>query len=151
MQRRGILTCKQLRVLALASRGLSLAQVAEALGVSRQDASVALHRARRNLEKALETLEAYYAASSPVLVEAAPGETVGEVASRLLEAADRAGVRLPLGRAEVALLLRGLLRGRLDGDRVTEETCIALGPEALPLVVDCGLASALRSPGGEGC
>ena len=140
----GLLTRKQVLVLALRRAGLGASEIARLLGVTRQDVSSSIKRAERNARRALETLEAFYAASSPVLVRAAPGETLEALAEQLLREADRAGVQLPLGRAELLTYLRGLLAPRLREGRLREPACIATGPNNLPLTVPCSLVEAIE-------
>jgi Tfx family DNA-binding protein len=136
----GLLTEKQLLVLALSARGVSVSRIAGLLGVSRQDVSVALRRARRNVEAARETLEAFHAAAAPV-ARLPPGSTLPETASIVLGAADSAGVKLGLGRSELLSVLRSLLDGLVSEDgRLTEEVCIAVSPlDKLPHMVSCRL------------
>jgi len=126
---------------------MSLAAIAEALGVTRQDVSASLRRAERAYREAIETVEAYLAASSPVVVVAERGSSVEEVAEAVLREADRAGVRLALGRGELATCLRAVLRGLLEHGRLRERACVAVSPEGLPLRVDCGLVESLGEAG----
>ncbi len=139
----GRLSWKQLLVLRLRARGMSVSEIARRLGVTRQDVSASLRRAERSYREALETLEAYVAASSPVVVEAGEGSTVEDVAEALLREADRAGVKLALGRGELASCLRAVLRGAVVHGRLRERVCLAVSPEGVPLRVDCGLLDAL--------
>jgi len=143
LTRYGLLTEKQLLVLALAARGKTVAEIARMLGVTRQDVSAALRRARANLEKARETIEVYSAATSPLLLHVAPGTGLQELADALLREADRAGRRIPLGRAELVIYLRAVLAPRLREGRLSVETCLALDTESRPIPVDCDLADAV--------
>ncbi len=133
MERIGFLTSKQLLIAHLRSRGLSSTEIARLLGVSRQDVAVAAKRARRNYMAALETIEAYLAATCPV-VEAAPGEPPEEVAERLIALADKTGVKLPMGRGELAAYIRAARL--IHGDRL----CLALRRDGAPVPLDCGVA-----------
>ncbi len=145
MTRYGLLTEKQLLVLALAACGKSVAEIARMLGVTRQDVSTALRRARRNMERAAKTMEAYVAATSPFIVHAAAGTALLDLADELLRRADRAGRRIPLGRAELVIYLRAVLAPRLAEGRLREEACLALDTESRPVPIDCSIADAVSA------
>ena len=132
-----VLTAKQLLLLRLVSMGLSLSEAARRLGVSRQDASATLRRAERRYREALETVLLYAAHRGPC-VRGERGETVESLAERLIEEADRAGVKLVVGKREAAALLRGLLGGRASRGVLEDEACAAVEPSlGIPLVVPC--------------
>ncbi len=143
----GRLSWKQLLALRLRAEGMSVSEIARRLGVSRQDVSASLRRAERSYREALETLGAYLAASSPVVVVAGEGSTLDDVAEALLREADRAGVRLVLGRGELAACLRAVLHGVLERGRLRGRACVAVSPEGLPVRVDCGVVEALGRAG----
>lgn len=152
----GLLTRKQVLVLALRRRGLGISEIAKLLGVTRQDVSSSIRRAERNAKKALETLEAFYAASSPVVIRVDAGETLEALAEELLREADRVGIQLPLGRAELLTYLRGLLAKAIEGGRLQRPACIATGYNGLPLTIPCRLLDivdkmAAEAARGGGC
>ena len=123
---------KQLLLLALTGRrGMTVTEAARLLGVSRQDASVTLRRARRRVDEARLTIEAFLAATAPVV--RAPREAAAEeVAERLLREADAAGVKLAPGRGELVAMIRAYMAASGDG-----EVCIAVAPEGIPQPLDC--------------
>jgi len=133
-----LLTDKQLRLLRLVEAwGLGVAEAARRLGVSRQDAWASLRRARRRYREALETVLLYAAHAGPV-ARGEPGETVEALVDRLLREADRAGVRLRLGRLEAAALVRRLLGDAQEDGVLRRSVCVAVEPTlGIPLVVPC--------------
>ena len=137
VERIGFLTPKQLLIAHLRSRGLSSTEIAKLLGVSRQDVAIAAKRAQRNYTAALETIEAYLAATCPV-VEAAPEEPPEEVAERLITLADKTGVKLPMGRGELATYIRAAKL--VHGDRL----CLALRRDGVPTPLDCRVVERVR-------
>ncbi len=102
-----LLSRVQLEVLALRSRGLSLGEVARRLGLSRQAVWALERRALRAVEAARRTLAAFEVATAPAIVVVKPGGSLDAAASRVLEEADAAGVKLRLDYMGVYALLRG--------------------------------------------
>jgi len=135
----GMLTEKQLIVLALASRKTPTSRIAALLSVTRQDVSITLRRARKRIEEARKTIEAYLAASSTI-VKAPCASGTEAIARLVLEKADELGVKLRVGRSELPVLLKAKLSTtpRLcpgDGG----EACVAITQEGLVEPVDCSI------------
>ena len=135
-RRFGLLTDKQLTVLVLHDgQGLGFSEIARRLGTTRQDAAAAYRRAVANVEAAWEPLVAYTLATGMV-VEAEEGASLDELVARVIEKADAHGVRLRWGRPELYILLRGLLRGCIEGSRLVKPVALVLrrdgGLEAYP-------------------
>lgn len=102
-KRLGILTEKQVKVVKLRARGLSLRDVASAMGVSHQDVALTEKRALRNVELALQTILAYKIATAPVKVILREGTRHVDIPRLIIEEADRAGVKL---KADISLMLK---------------------------------------------
>ncbi len=122
----GLLTDKQLRVLALRDgAGMSFSSIARSMGTTRQDVSSTYRRAIANVEIARETLAAYTIATSSLLV-VRKDTSLDEVVEKILKTADEEGIRLKWGRPELYLILRGLLRDKLDGSILKTSIVIAV-------------------------
>ncbi|MEL9999702.1 MAG: Tfx family DNA-binding protein [Desulfurococcaceae archaeon] len=106
-KRLGLLTERQVKVLKLRARGLSLREVAFSLNVSHQDIAVVEKRALRNLELARQTIIAYKLATSPVKVLLSEGTRHVDIPALVIEEADRAGVKI---KADISLLLKLIWR-----------------------------------------
>ncbi|KSW11530.1 hypothetical protein CF15_01440 [Pyrodictium occultum] len=133
----GLLTHKQARVLALREgRGLGFSEIARLLGTTRQDAAATYRRALANVEAARETLRVYRLATG-IVVEAVKGIPLDSLVEKLLREADSRGVKLRWARAELRILLHGLLRDYLEGSRLSRPLALVAGKdgsiEAYPL------------------
>ncbi|RKD93317.1 Tfx family DNA-binding protein [Halopiger aswanensis] len=89
-----VLTHRQAQVLALRERGISQADIAEALGTSRANVSSIESSARENLEKARETVAFAEALRAPVRVRVPAGTDLYDVPDLVYEACDEAGVKV---------------------------------------------------------
>lgn len=120
----GLLTEKQLKVLALRALGLTLREVARLLGVSHQDVAVAEKRALKNIRLAKLSIIAYKIATSPVRVVAKEGMKHVEVASAVFESADRAGIKVQLDVGSLLRLVWRRARECIEGIRVKKPVLI---------------------------
>jgi len=98
------LTRRQAEVLALRERGASQAAIADLLGTSRANVSGVESSARRNVERARETVAFAEALSAPVRVPVEPGTDVFDLPGRVYEACDDAGVKVGHSGAELVRL-----------------------------------------------
>lgn len=89
-----VLTHRQAQVLALRERGVSQADIAEALGTSRANVSSIESSARENVEKARETVAFAEALRAPVRVRVPAGTDLYDVPQLVYEACDEAGVKV---------------------------------------------------------
>lgn len=103
----GLLTEKQVKVIKLRARGLSLREVASILGVSHQDVALTEKRALRNIRLAWQTLIAYYIATAPVKVILNEGVRHVDIPRLIIEEADKAGVKV---KADISLMLKLIWR-----------------------------------------
>ncbi|GAB3667928.1 Tfx family DNA-binding protein [Halopiger thermotolerans] len=89
-----VLTYRQAQVLALRERGISQADIADALGTSRANVSSIESSARENLEKARETVAFAEALRAPVRVRVPEGTDLYDVPDLVYEACDEVGVKV---------------------------------------------------------
>lgn len=89
-----VLTHRQAQVLALRERGISQADIADALGTSRANVSSVESSARENLSKARETVAFAEALRAPVRVRVPTGTDLYDVPQLVYEACDEQGVKV---------------------------------------------------------
>lgn len=89
-----VLTQRQAQVLALRERGVSQADIADALGTSRANVSSVESSARENLTKARETVAFEEALRAPVRVRVPAGTDLYDVPQLVYEACDEKGVKV---------------------------------------------------------
>jgi Tfx family DNA-binding protein len=115
----GLLSYIQLKVLALRSQGLSLGEVARALGMSKQAVWSLERRGLKAVEEARRTVAAFEVATAAVVLIADPRSGLENIPPRVLEEADAAGVKLRLDYMGVYTLIRNDLRTCAErGDRL---------------------------------
>ncbi|MGQ4556709.1 Tfx family DNA-binding protein [Halobellus sp. GM3] len=88
-----VLTRRQAEVLALRERGLRQSRIASMLGTSRANVSSVESSARRNVEKARETVAFAEALAAPVQVSVEEGTDLYDVPKQVYDACDAAGVK----------------------------------------------------------
>ncbi len=106
-------TERQVRVLELRAKGMTLTQIAEVLGVTPSTVSKILKSAEAVVERCRETLRVYEAITSPgAVVEVGEGDPLEAVVERVYEVANNAGIKVRYG----SLRLYELLREGIGGD-----------------------------------
>ncbi|ELZ30451.1 transcriptional regulator [Halogeometricum pallidum JCM 14848] len=89
-----VLTRRQAEVLALRERGVRQSTIAEHLGTSRANVSSVESSARRNVERARETVAFAEALTAPVQVAVEEGADLYDVPKLVYDACDEAGVKV---------------------------------------------------------
>ncbi len=118
--RSGLLTEEQLKVLGFRLDGVKQEDIAGILGTTRQNVSLVERRARNNLEKAEATLKAYRRLMTAATVELDSGTHLVDVPRMLVDAADKAGVKITIDFALVYKELRDEARDHINGPRITK-------------------------------
>ncbi len=116
----GSLTEIQLDVLRFRLAGLTQEEVAIRLGTTRQNISLVERRARRNLEKAEETMAAYRRLRTVVSVTLPPMTHLVDVPRKLIDAADSVGVRIGGDFSRVYSGLRESAGSSISGTRTVK-------------------------------
>jgi Tfx family DNA-binding protein len=118
----GYLTDRQYLVLEGRGKGLTQAELASQMKTSRANVSMIELRARRKVERARETLEAFERTLTIHQVIVEPGTWIYDVPSKVLGAGDRTGIHLRSNLVEIirmvkaskpACLARGKTKRRL--------------------------------------
>jgi hypothetical protein len=91
---RSVLTRRQAEVLVLRERGIRQAVIAERLGTSRANVASVEASARRNVERARETVAFAEAVVAPVRIEVTSGTDLYDVPNLVYDACDEAGVKV---------------------------------------------------------
>ena len=89
-----VLTRRQAEVLVLRERGIRQSRIASMLGTSRANVSSVESSARRNVEKARETVAFAEALTAPVQVPVPEGTDLYDVPKQVYDACDEAGVKV---------------------------------------------------------
>jgi hypothetical protein len=118
--RSGLLTEEQLRVLSHRLNGAKQEDIAGILGTTRQNVSLIERRARNNLEKAEATLKAYRRLMTAATVELTTGTHLVDVPRMLVDAADKAGVKITIDFALVYKELHDEAQDNIRGPRITK-------------------------------
>ncbi|AFK51671.1 Putative transcriptional regulatory protein [Thermogladius calderae 1633] len=94
MGKYGLLTEKQYEVLKLRAKGLTQAEVASRLGMSRSAVAIAEKRALRKIELAAETLRVYREIMAVKVITLDEGVRLVDVPRTVIDEADKAGVKV---------------------------------------------------------
>jgi len=113
-EKTGALTKIQIEVLSLRVTGLTQEEVANRLGTTRQNISLIERRAKRNIERAEQTIAAYRRIRTVATVTLPPATHLVDVPRMLVDAADLAGVRIS---GDFSLVYKELRRSA--GDNIT--------------------------------
>jgi len=118
--RSGLLTEEQLKVLSYRLDGVKQEDIAGILGTTRQNVSLIERRARNNVEKAEATLKAHRRLMTAATVELTSGTHLVDVPRMLVDAADKAGVKITIDFTLVYKELRDEARDYINGPRITK-------------------------------
>lgn len=120
------LTRRQAEVLALRERGLSQAEIADLLGTSRANVSGVESSARRNVERARETVAFAEALAAPVGIQVPSGTNVYDVPVEIYEACDEAGVKVNYSGAELMRVVSEDVPGAVADERIVAPLLISV-------------------------
>ena len=114
-----VLTRRQAEVLVLREEGCSQAEIAAFLGTSRANVSSIESSARRNVERARETVSFAEVLAAPVTVQLPAGTDVFDAPGIVYEACDEAGIKVESTAPGLVKLVRDAAVASLDGDLLT--------------------------------
>ena len=117
-EKSGSLTKIQLEVLRLRMTGLTQEKVAAKLKTTRQNISLVERRAKRNLEKAEETIAAYRKLRMVATVTLPPMTHLVDIPRMLIDAADKAGVKIEVDFSVMYKELRHDAGDRVSGTKI---------------------------------
>jgi len=125
-KRQGLLTGIQIEVLGLQLKGLNQEQIASKLGTTRQNISTIERRARRNLVLAHQTLEVYEGLTAAATVELRPGTFKIDIPRKVVDAADKANVKLKADFTRIFNELRFKVPECVDGRSVVKPITVLI-------------------------
>lgn len=117
--KRGLLTESQYRVLTFRGRGLTQREISLELGTTRANVSMIESRARRRVELAEETLEAYRSTLTDHVLKVPKGTRFYEIPSTVLREADRWGVHLKSNIVEIVRMVQSVNPPCLERGKTT--------------------------------
>ena len=106
--RSGLFNQKQLKILRLRARGFTQLEAAKELGTTRANVSMIEWRARRKLERAHQTIQAYEALQSSHTVSVEKGAKLAEVPLIVLHEGDKRRVHIKSDLIEIVRLVRAI-------------------------------------------
>ncbi|MEM0505568.1 MAG: Tfx family DNA-binding protein [Sulfolobales archaeon] len=105
------LTERQVKVLKLLSKGLTVDEIARTLGVSRSDVYSLIRSAKRVVSKSANTIKLYNELMNNSTFTVSKGASINEVIVRILEKADERNIKLPLTTADLVLRIAKSIGG----------------------------------------
>ncbi len=106
--RGGLFNQKQLKILKLRARGYTQLETAKELGTSRANVSMIEWRARKKLDKARETIQAYESLQSSHTVSVEKGTKLAEVPMIVLHEGDKRHIHIRSDIIEIVRLVKAL-------------------------------------------
>ena len=119
-KRHGLLTETQVKVLKLRLGGLTQEETAAKLGTTHQNISIIEKRTKRNLRLAEETIRLYEAITTATSMEIKPGTHMVDIPRLVLDAADKAKVKLKADFTRIYNEVRFKAAGCVEGTKVTK-------------------------------
>ena len=124
-----VLTRRQAEVLVLRERGIRQAKIASMLGTSRANVSSVESSARRNVEKARETVAFAEALTAPVQVSVPEGTDLYDVPKQVYDACDDAGVKVNRTAPELMKAVSDAAGDAIQGREVRESLLVGVGTD----------------------
>ena len=113
----GALTEAQFSVLVCRGKGMTQRETAQELGTSRANVSMIELRARRKVQMARQTLQAYQSTRTDHVLKVPKGIRFYDIPSTVLREADRWGVHLKSDMVDFVRMVRGIRPSCLEGGR----------------------------------
>ncbi len=126
-----VLTHRQAQVLALRERGVSQADIADALGTSRANVSSIESSARENLEKARETVAFAEALRAPVRVRVPAGTDLYDVPQLVYDACDEKGVKVDHTAPDLMKVVSDAAGSAVSGREVSTPLIVGVTSEGM--------------------
>ena len=121
-----VLTRRQAEVLVLRERGIRQSQIASMLGTSRANVSSIESSARRNVEKARETVAFAEALTAPVRIPVEQGTDLYDVPKQVYDACDNAGVKVNRTAPELMKAVSDAAGDAIQGREVRESLLVGV-------------------------
>ncbi|ELY48507.1 Tfx family DNA-binding protein [Natronorubrum bangense] len=126
-----VLTHRQAQVLVLRERGISQADIADALGTSRANVSSIESSARENLSKARETVAFAEALRAPVRIRVPAGTDLYDVPQLVYEACDEQGVKVDYTAPELMKAVSDAAGAAVTGRKISTPLIVGVTTEGM--------------------
>ncbi len=117
----GVLTTEQYIVLQCRGKGMSQLETAKETHTTRANVSMIELRAKRNIEKARETLKAYETTLTNHSISVESGTRPQEIPSIVLREGDRFGIHIQSNIVEIIRMVRALRPSRFTDGRTNRK------------------------------
>jgi len=114
------LTDKQIEVLRLKKKGMSQADIARYMKTTRGNICIIENTARKNIEKAKNTLKFYRAIEAPIWLTIPGGTDLYDIPEKVFKAADKKRIKIPVDSAMVIVKLKTEAQDRIHGRLTTD-------------------------------
>lgn len=121
-----LLTERQLEILKLRRKGLSLSEIAERIGTTRQNVSIIEKRSMQRIEAAAATLSQLEDQKIVVVVNISKGTHILDAMKSIIQAADVSGVKLKGNVVDLLSWLRTSMEGRISSGKLTRDCRIII-------------------------
>jgi Tfx family DNA-binding protein len=121
-----VLTRRQAEVLVLREEGIRQSKIASMLGTSRANVSSIESSARRNVEKARETVAFAEALTAPVQIPVAAGTDLYDVPKEVYDACDESGVKVNRTAPELMKAVSDAAGDAIQGREVRESLLVGV-------------------------
>ena len=125
----GLLSELQVEVLKLRAQGLSYADIAKKLNLSRAYVAMLELRAKRKIEIARKTLEIVSQIRAEELVKISKGTRLPDIPSIVLKEADRRGIHLETNIIEIIRMVKLANPPRLENGKTIRDIVFKVSPE----------------------
>ncbi len=125
-KRYGLLTKSQMDVLRLRQAGLIQEEIAKKFNTTRQNVAMIEKRGKRNLKLAEETIREYAKITTMASVKVRPGTHMVDIPRLVIDAADRANVKLRADFTRVYNEIRFKARECVKGTKVVKPITVLI-------------------------
>ena len=122
----GFLNQKQYRILKLRARGFTQLEAAKELGTTRANVSMIESRARKKIQRARETLEAFESLQTSHSIVVEKGLKLAEVPRAVLHEGDRHHIHVQSDLVEIVRLVRAVKPSCVQDGKITRKIAIKM-------------------------
>ncbi len=114
-----LFTERQYEIMRLRKSGMAPEQIAEMLGVTRQNISILERRTQDNMEKAMNTLNLAFEMDFLHKISLKKGVNILEASNFIFEEANRLGIKLRDNYLSLAMIIRSTAASRIQHGKLT--------------------------------
>ncbi len=126
-------TEKQMLALLMRSRGMSLTEIAEFLGTSKQNVASLIKRGKQNIKKFEKMYKLMKACNAKSFLEFKRGDKLYDVAEKVMEEADKANIKLKGNVNDIVSFIK--MEGLVEEGSLKEDHGIALSDDGTIVVL----------------